>query len=273
MALRSQISSIIANQLGNIQGQLEARILDEVVVMQSKFTNSCPNQELLLKIINIRNNLIAIVIKFQNLVKKFDSIPATLSPPIQIANVIIQLLKSNPTPLAIGTPPGPAGGLIVAQTAGFVTAQADRLQKLTLLLEALQDDVTTIKDLVQGIRPSLDNVRQLLENVNISIDACIGKLSGEDADKARKLLAAVNPPSNTGSEGTEDQSYEHRGSNGIDYVLSIQTVITSTNIAPRRVAIAKNLQGITMVRGEASFSSSTQVLLDELKFKIDNQLL
>ena len=219
MALRSQISSIIANQLGNIQGQLEARILDEVVVMQSKFTNSCPNQELLLKIINIRNNL------------------------------------------------------IVAQTAGFVTAQADRLQKLTLLLEALQDDVTTIKDLVQGIRPSLDNVRQLLENVNISIDGCIGKLSGEDADKARKLLAAVNPPSNTGSEGTEDQSYEHRGSNGIDYVLSIQTVITSTNIAPRRVAIAKNLQGITMVRGEASFSSSTQVLLDELKFKIDNQLL
>ena len=206
MALRSQISSIIANQLGNIQGQLEARILDEVVVMQSKFTNSCPNQELLLKIINIRNNLIAIVIKFQNLVKKFDSIPATLSPPIQIANVIIQLLKSNPTP------PGPAGGLIVAQTAGFVTAQADRLQKLTLLLEALQDDVTTIKDLVQGIRPSLDNVRQLLENVNISIDGCIGKLSGEDADKARKLLAAVNPPSNTGSEGTEDQSYEHSSS-------------------------------------------------------------
>ena len=104
MALRSQISSIIANQLGNIQGQLEARILDEVVVMQSKFTNSCPNQELLLKIINIRNNLIAIVIKLQNLVKKFDSIPATLSPPIQIANVIIQLLKSNPTPLAIGKP-------------------------------------------------------------------------------------------------------------------------------------------------------------------------
>jgi hypothetical protein len=46
----------------------------------------------------------------------------------------------------------------------------------------------------------------------------------------------------------------------------------SPRIAPRRYAIAKDRRGIIVLRGDSSFSSSTDVLLDEIKFRIDNQL-
>ena len=48
MALRSQISRIVANQLGNIQGQVEARIIDEAIKLQNQFASECPNQDKLI---------------------------------------------------------------------------------------------------------------------------------------------------------------------------------------------------------------------------------
>ena len=272
MALRSQISAIVANQLGKMQGQIESRILDQVISLQSKFTSGCPNQNELVKVIDTRNTLLKVINNFQKSVNRFNSIPNQLQPPIQIANVIINLLKANPTPLAIGTPPGPGGGLIFAQSAGFTTSQADRLQKLTLLLEALEDDLTAVNDLLQGISPSINNVKQSLENLNDSIKDCVENLSSSDAQGARELLAKVRPLENLGSEGTPNETFTHVASDGKTYFLSIESLKANTDIAQQRVAVAKNISGVVILRGQPSFSSDTQVLLDEIKFRLDNQL-
>jgi len=47
----------------------------------------------------------------------------------------------------------------------------------------------------------------------------------------------------------------------------------NTTRFPKRYAVAKTPSGIVMLRGESSFSSSVDVLINELKFIIDRDNL
>ena len=75
-------------------------------------------------------------------------------------------------------------------------------------------------------------------------------------------------------ELTSDKLAEnfHRGPDGTIYKLEIKTDPDSPPIAQRRFAVALDEENVVVLRGAKSFSSSTQVLLDEIKFRIDNQL-
>ena len=75
-----------------------------------------------------------------------------------------------------------------------------------------------------------------------------------------------------GSKTVDDSKYYYRGPNGDLYKLEIVADVNSPSIAPRRFAIAKDTSDVTVLTGPKSFSSSTDVLLDEIKFRIDNQL-
>ena len=64
----------------------------------------------------------------------------------------------------------------------------------------------------------------------------------------------------------------HRGPDGTLYRLYIIPDENSPSIAPRSYAIAKDPSGVTVLKGPKSFSSDIDVLIDEIKFRIDNQL-
>ena len=70
----------------------------------------------------------------------------------------------------------------------------------------------------------------------------------------------------------DDSKFFHTGPDGETYSLEIINDPNSPDIAPRRFAIATTVSGTVKFRGQKSFSSSTEVLLKELKFRIDNQL-
>lgn len=274
MALSSQISAIVAGQIGRIEGELEAKIQLEANRMLSKFSNQCPDNDTLVNIIKTRNNLLRGVNQFQSKSNRFLRFARNLRRAIRAAKVILRLLKVNPTPVAIGTPPNKDfGGLISAKTSGNLTSQADRLYNIRRLLENLEGDVESIESLVRGVGPSLSNVRSLLENVNTKSQDCIAEQSSEiDADELKELLNKIQPLENTGSEGTPNEEYFYRGANGRNYTLAIIQETQGEGPVPRRIAVAKDNIGVIVLRGQPSFSSDTKVLLDELKFRIDNQL-
>jgi len=274
MAITSQISAIVATQLGSIEGELEARIQLEANRMLSKFSNQCPDNNTLVSIINTRNTLLRGVNQFQIKSNKFLTFATNLKRAIQAANIILRLLKVNPTPVAIGTPPAKDfGGLISAKTSGQLTSLADRLYNIRRLLENLEGDVESIESLVKGVGPSLNNVRSLLESVNDKSQDCIAEqASGATSDELKELLNKIQPLENTGSEGTPSQEYFYTGANGRNYTLAIIQETQGKGPVPRRIAVAKDNLGVIILRGQPSFSSDTKVLLDELKFRIDNQL-
>ena len=58
--------------------------------------------------------------------------------------------------------------------------------------------------------------------------------------------------------------------NGNTYTISIVTNTETGISVPQRQAVAKDFRGIIVIKGPLSFASSEQVLIDELKFRIDN---
>lgn len=272
MAFLSNISGFVGNQIGRLQGELEATIQGETLKLLSKFSNECPPPNELAKAVKTRNSLLKTINNFQKIINVYSKLTNNLKPPLQVAKVVIKLLKSNPVPLAIGVPP-PTGGLLFSRTTGFVNNQSDRLRNISLIVDALEGDISSIDGLIAGVVPSLNSSKQTLELIDKNINDCVDKEQQEGLrSSVEELLKEVQPLENTGTEGTPDESYTYRGINGKDYTLSI---IEDRNIgAPvtRRVAIAKDRTGVVVLKGQPSFSSDTQILLDELKFKIDNQL-
>ena len=62
------------------------------------------------------------------------------------------------------------------------------------------------------------------------------------------------------------------GPNGGYYSLEVLVDDSQAYITPRRYAVARDMEGIIVMKGPLSFSSSTKVLIEEIKFRIDNQL-
>ena len=277
MALSSQISAIVAGQLGKIEGDLEARIQLEANKMLGKFSNQCPQGTALVGIINTKNALLSGVNKLQKRSDKFLKLANNLKKAIRSAKIILKLLKVNPTPVATGIPPSDYGGLISAKTTGSITSQADRLYNIRKLLENLDGDVSSIQSLVAGVSPSLNNIKDLLSNVNLRSQECLDALSsGEMTDEEKKelkdLLNKVQPLENTGSEGIPDEDYIFKSDSGKVYEIAIIEDKQGDGPIPRRLAVAKDNIGVIVLRGQPSFSADTTVLIQELKFRINNQL-
>ena len=66
-------------------------------------------------------------------------------------------------------------------------------------------------------------------------------------------------------------AFEQPTDYGSDFIFEIQTDSTSFSI-PRKRAIAKNQQGVILLTGEYSFTSTSDILIEELKYyiKINN---
>jgi glutamate synthase domain-containing protein 2 len=277
MALASQISAIVAGQLGKIEGELEAKIQLEANKMLGKFSNQCPESKALVTIINTKNALLSGVNKFQKRSDKFLKLANNLKKAIRSAKIILKLLKINPTPVATGIPPSDYGGLISAKTTGSLTSQADRLYNIRRLLENLDGDVSSIESLVAGVSPSLNNIKDLLSNVNSKSEQCVdnlssGAISDEEKKALKELLTKVQPLENTGSEGLPNDDYVFKSDSGKVYEITIIEDRQGGGPVPRRLAVAKDSIGVILLRGQPSFSADTTVLIEELKFRINNQL-
>ena len=322
MAVQSQISAIVAKQVGRIQGELEARVLSEALKITGKFANECPTVPGLEAVILTKNILLTTVNNFSKTTNKFKSLANRLLPVIRAAKALIQLLKIDPTPIAIGTPPFKDwGGLISSKTAGMQNSSADRLRKVSKLLEAVEDDVASIKSLVTGVDPSLNKTRSALNTLDTSVINCIIDIVNStnndetstlftniaDIEKnlnsntksltakqveVKELLKKIQPSQTTTAGTANEADFSYRGPQGRVYTLEIINITQESRlvpsqgsaisieteevevgyIAPRRYAQAKDSRGVVILRGPSSFSADTQILLDELKFRLDNQL-
>lgn len=109
------------------------------------------------------------------------------------------------------------------------------------------------------------------ENISNKVDLLNRKLqaSPDIAESIKKdfekLLVFI--PFEEKNNRENQAKYFHKG-----LILSIEEDPNSPSIAKRHYAVAKNTRGEVKFKGPSSFSSDIDVLLDELKFKIDNQL-
>ena len=254
----ASISSTIARQIGSLQGKLISQVESQVLSILKQFSNQCPSAKELEKIIKTRSTLIGHINSFQRRVDTFSATADKLSKTIITINTLINVIKSIPLPTAIIPPTTGGVGIPIS----ILNRYSDALVKLNKTLDKLVDEVAAIRSLIAGINPTLTSLKKRLEAIDLAIQQC----SKADPTNLSQIVNTAQPEENTGSEGTPNPDYLYKG-----YILAIVQDPNSPKIAPRRYAIAKDKGGTVRLRGQSSFSSSTQVLLDEIKFKIDNQ--
>lgn len=111
------------------------------------------------------------------------------------------------------------------------------------------------------ILEELKKVLALLNMLDILIQGCAQEIGGDtltQTDVSNELIASTQNQSNQLSPVVTNV-------NGFD--MEVETEITGDPLKRRR-AIAKNTQGVAVLKGEYSYSSNDQILIDELVFYI-----
>ena len=200
------------------------------------FNATCPSPEELTRLINRKNKLV------KQINRSFKIIDSTTKA-LGITQGIITSLQIAIT-VGLAVPfPAPASVPVA-------------LQRINTLLERLNIANAGILAVLILTRQVLT---QLLQYLNL-LDSLIQQCSPDtDQEQISDELTALT------IQQTQQESPVVTNVNGFE--MGVETEPT-TNSLKRRRAIARNKQGIVMLKGEYSFSSIDQILIDELVFYI-----
>jgi len=212
--------------------------------------SSCPSQEKLLSIINKKNKLVK---QLNNSLTLIDNTTIALGISggvIEAFDIAYNSLKNLPIPSSTGVPGVPGLPLNV------ILAIQDNKDKINTNIDKLKNINISVLAILVLLRQVLLQVIQLLDLLDNLVQKCY-----PDADQEQisaELIALTQQQSNQLSPVVTNV-------NGFE--MGVETEIT-TNSLKRRRAIARNKSGIVMLKGEFSFSSVDQILIDELIFYI-----
>tara|TARA_R110002126_G_scaffold15034_6_gene62092 strand:- start:6639 stop:7742 length:1104 start_codon:yes stop_codon:yes gene_type:complete len=205
---------------------------------------SCPDPVKLKKIIKSKNKLVKTL---NNILKIIETtlITAGITQGVIVTfDVALKILKNTPIPPPI-------------DPTGVITQQLNNTRpKLEVILETSKKLNSSILTILVVLRQNLIVALDLLKMLDNLIQDCYPE--AEQAELAFELLKL-----------TEEEATQLNpvitNVNGFEMGVEIE----KTNKPLKRVrAIARNKQGIVMLKGEWSFSSVNQILIDELVFYI-----
>jgi len=210
----------------------------EAIKNKFQVPKTCPSPEVIQELIKKRNKLA----KQLNIL--FQIINGTLIALGITEGILILAQSSQTTILATPTPTPP----IVPKTESEINNQIKKYR-------AIIEGTSIILSILSRI---LKRVLDLLESLDFKIQSC-----AKDVDLT-PITIELNEINQT-SNNTQVADSELNKVNG--FTFDIETENT-TNDLKRKRAVAKNSQGVILLRGEYSFSSSDQILIDELAFYI-----
>ena len=232
---------------------------------------TCPTPEQLNTVIRKRND----VTRQLNQIFKLITINTALAVAfLSLSNVLrgVRLAMDRiPAPQAWGTPPAKDfGGLIGALKYSFTAKLQhinDELEKLEEHNKGLNRSIlTSLVFLIAGITTAVF----ILKAVDDMTQKCIEENPDTDIDE--ETIAINQELLELAVEQEEDGNPLIKSVNGFNF-----SVVTDdknpVGSLKRRFAIAKDARGIVVLKGEPSFSSSDQILIDELVFYIQQNNL
>ena len=270
----SQIALFIAKYLAKLEAYVIAKIYEEVnKIIEKLMGQICPPVEEIEKILAIRDNLVNMLNGLEKKIEPIKKFADKMDPPIKAAKATVLVLEQISIPGTIGLPPGPAGGVIFSIPVGAQNRFSQLLNLACQIVDLLAKDQQAIKDLTDISFDGLDPIKDKLNSIDIKLFECVDNLP--TGDKKRIIDQIQNLPSNSGlGSGSGDLKDNGTGSYFYkDYTIKIiEDTETSLSVAKRRYAQVENAGGVVLMRGPSSFSSSTRILIDEIKFRINNQL-
>ena len=268
----SRIPEIVAIGLAKAQDIAIRYANEKIFEIYNELINACPPPAILEDLSKKVNNIKSLISKADKKIETFDRLPKTLDKPIAAGKVVVELLSHMPLPSTIGTPPGPFGGVIVSVPTGVIQTQSNLLVFTRKMVQTLEDDKQAIVSLVQSSKGVFEPVKEVLNKLEALLQRC-AENPNLTLEQRKAILEGAGNIKPTTQQDLNSLDENYLNSNGTSYTIGIVIDPESANsIAPLRQAIAKDFRGVVVLRGPKSFAGDTQVLKDELKFRIDNQL-
>ena len=294
------LAKFVASKVGEIKAMAITYAYQKLDEILEKLRNYCPPLAELEKLTKVLTTLKSLIQKYDNQVSKLEPLPDKLTPAIVAGKAIVEILSHMPLPSTIGTPPGPAGGVIISVPVGVIQAQANTLVWARKGVELLSTEQKNIGSILSDASGILDPIKARIAQLEALLQRCVQLQieaaraaaanaanrtaggSGTTGDAGAQQIALSTEELNrilknlTGLDGGlsigDDLGESYVGRNGREYTLFVIKDPNSPEVAPRRQAIAKDFRGIVVLKGPLSFAGSSKVLKDELKLRIDNQL-
>lgn len=273
--LKPTLNRYVNIAIGTAQAFVITKANQEVERILRELASSCPPPERLRKLVTIVGTLKILVTLSDNKVSKAAKIADTVAPIIIGLTLLLELLIRDPrgntsfngNPLPIQFIPPAAPIVIKQKTRGKIRRTQERVRWIQQALIALGDDVLAIRDAVSSAKNILTPVKSRIDQIDALLQACF---ENQDlSDEERKLLLNDIQQQRTDPVFT---STSYRSQSGRDYTIKIIKDPNSPDIAPKRQAIVQDFRGITVLTGPSSFASRPQILIEEIKFRIENQL-
>ena len=234
---------------------------------------TCPTPEALNDVVRTRNRVVRQLNQiFQSIIIN-TALAAAFTSLASVLKGVRLGMDALPAPQAIGIfPAKDFGGLIFAQPYSFTA----KLQHINDELEKLEEanketSRATLVSLVLVIAGAT-TVILLLRSIDRMTQECIEENSGEEGITNLELTAINQELLDLAEEEEEDGNPIINNTNG--FTFSVETDNKNpVGTLKRRFAVAKDSRGITLLKGEPSFSSSDQILIDELIFYIQQNNL
>lgn len=216
---------------------------------------SCPSSQELSILLNRKNKLVK---QLNNAFKTIEKATKTVginSDLITTFNTSFNILKNLPIPTSTGVPgvPGLPVNVILGIQDSKILIQ-DSIQKLSSLNSSSLTSLTLLQQTLTQIITYLNLLDKLISHC--SPDSFQEQLSPQ------LTLLTSNQSTQLSPVVTNVNGFE----------MGVETEITDKPLKRRR-AIAKNKQNVIMLKGEWSFSSIDQILIDELVFYIQQNNL
>lgn len=310
-----------------------------ILEILERLKEECPPPDVLESLLNKINAVKQVINGIEGIANKIRPLPQYLQPAIIGAKIIVDIIAHFEIPTTIGTPPGPAGGVIFSETKAMSSNRSSKLVKFQKFIETLEDDVAAINLLLTQFQGIFAPILAALALVEGLLAHCLTNQSISDEDRRRLLGEIQGAASIAETEGvlytskninnlpypntTENEKFKPGFANKLDssgvsatfglqnpqpgsfqyqqidfnagnileggpvsvknlltekrpsgntYLIKIVDDPTAPPIAPRRQAIAQDYRGVTVLRGPVSFASRPEILIEEMKFLIDNRL-
>ena len=244
-----------------------------------RLQQACPPKAELEAIIKQKNSITTALTQVQTALTTMVQTGQTVTGIINVADIAVRVIKNLPLPTAV--PPG------VGIPINVINRFTDTLIKLSDLIKVSKGVVSSIAPAVQSLNNDIQTILSALARLDVLLVGCleadtVGLTDEEKEDYFTSLGINLNTLDTTsypqvnlvGGQALEDSLAPNSNDPLIykDFKLIIDNDKENTLSFPRRRIVATRVTDAVQIVGDYSFSSSTQILVDEIKFKIDKYL-
>ncbi len=267
--------NLVASLIPVILNQAKQLGIENLGQASEKLPDACPPQEVLDKVLNIRNSLVT---KLNSTSESVQTLGTTISGLATLADVQTLLVNT----LSITKTGASLAAKVLPVVPGAVPALLSDLEDLknSILFTATGGPkLERITSVLSSGTLALANVnQQLIKIINLlnSIDNVLKKCNPDieltPLNSALSDLQSVTTQSATVSTPTEVSTQQSSINNYKGFILEIQESQFSENLI-QKIGVAKNASGIVLLKTSPSFTNNPQTLIEELQFIIDRDNL